>query len=133
MQALAVFDYPEFFMAALLGFLLLASGRREKELHFPYWFAQAATASLSFLPASYFRWVNCKLMCAGWRTKESFGNFASLKLSLTLVSLLFAFWAPLYAMAGSALIVWLLPDVILIATVNKRQREIHNSLPQALD
>src|SRR5271167_4164551 len=98
MQALAIFEYPEFIMAAVLGLLVLIGARKQEEVHFPGWYAEAAKACLSFAPVRYLSWINRSLMYAGWRNQHSFGDFASLKLSFTLASLLFALYAPPYAL-----------------------------------
>jgi tight adherence protein C len=137
MQAIALFEYPEFILAMLLGFLVLFKLRREQEQqqnhHVPAWLAQPAKAFLSLSPNSYLSWINKQLLQANWRSELSFGDFSSFKIYVPLLSLFFVLLLPLYAVCIIAIASFFLPDLILFLCVKHRQQEIRQSLPQALD
>jgi len=134
MQTIAFFNYPEFLLAGLLGIaVLLGIGKGQTSWHWPNWLAQTARHCFSFLPNSY-RASLCKLLVEiNWRTNQSFDDFACYKLYPTLLSLLFAAILPFYSVAGLMLLCWFVPDLILTISVRRRQSEIRDSLPQALD
>ncbi len=133
MQAIVLFEYPEFILAGIVGVVILLASRQTTGFHCPNWLAEPAKASLSFLSESYLLWISKSLVQAGWRNNQSFGDFASFKLYLTLASLLLAAVVPLYIVLLVMFVLWFVPDIVLFVVVKRRQQEISDALPQALD
>jgi pilus assembly protein TadC len=133
MQVNALLEYPEFLLAGLLGLAAIISSSKREERHWPELLAQPAKTVLSLAPESYISYMSKLLMYADWRNNQSFGDFASYKFYSVLFSLVFLPFMPLYAVLCIMLFCWFLPDLILYICVKRRQSEIHDSLPQALD
>jgi tight adherence protein C len=133
MQAAAFLEYPEFLVAGLLGLVVLLGLSQDSEWHWPGWLAQPAKSCLQVAPESYLLWITKSLVQANWRSNLSFGDFASFKVYLPLVSLLLLFLLPLYAVIIVAFVVWWLPDLFVLVCKARRQGEIRANLPQALD
>lgn len=133
MQVSALLQYPEFVLATVLGVLALFSVRKEASWYWPDTLVRPATIVLSIAPQSYIDNLHKMLIQANWRNNRSFGNYACYKVySLFLPLMLIPFMA-LHMVLALAFICWFLPDLILYACVKRRQTEIHDSLPQALD
>lgn len=128
-----IWQYPEFLLAGILGFLVVLGSQEASSLHCPGWLAQPAKSILLLAPKRYGAWVGRMLMHANWRTNLALGDFAALKLYPCLLALLLSFIAPLYIVLAISLLVWFLPDLALLAFVQHRQQLIRQSLPQALD
>jgi tight adherence protein C len=133
MQAAAFLEYPEFLVAGLLSLVVLLGLSQESEWHWPGWLAQPAKSCLQFAPQGYLLWIAKSLVQANWRNNLSFGDFASYKVYLPLVSLLLLFLLPLYAVIITAFVVFWLPDLIVFISKARRQQQIRSNLPQALD
>jgi len=133
MQATALLNYPEFILAGLVGIFLLFDMGKEQEIHWPQWLADPAMSCLNFAPVSYLAWLHKNLLQAGWRNPYSLGDFASLKLYLPLISLMLSFVLPLHLVCIAAITACFLPDLILSLALKRRQRQIHESLPRAID
>ncbi len=134
MQAAAFFEYPEFWLAALLSLVVLVLGvGQETESHSPGWLAKPARTFLLLFPEKYLARTNRLLIQAGWRNNLIFGDFASVKLYLPFLSLFLLFVLPLYVVLAIVLVLWFIPDVVLAVCVTRRQNEIRKALPQALD
>lgn len=133
MQANVLLEYPEFILAGLLGFVVLIGSRKGGSWHWPNWLAQPAKMVLSFAPESYVSNLSKLLLYADWRNNQSFGDFASYKFYAVLLSLGFLPYMPLHMVLCLMFLGWFLPDMILFVCVKRRQNEIRDSLPQALD
>ena len=133
MQAAAFFEYPEFLVAGLLGLVVLLGLSQDNESHWPGWLAQPAKSCLQLAPSSYVLWITSSLVQANWRSNLSFGDFASFKIYLPLISLLLLFLVPLYAVLPIAVVVFWLPDLVVLVSKQRRQMQIRANLPQALD
>jgi tight adherence protein C len=133
-QATALLNYPEFFLAGLLSlFVLIGAGSEKQGMHWPSWLSTPAVAVLSLLPEDYLNWIRKTLMFAGWRNNLSFGDFASWKLYPSLISLLASAFVPLHVVLELLLFAFFSPDLILAGLVKRRQHQIRLALPQALD
>lgn len=133
MQTIALLKYPELIMAALLGIMVLFSLRKEQAMHCPSWLADPAKNFLDYAPVSYQNWVGRSLVQAGWRSIYSLGDFASLKIYLPILALSLLAVLPPYIVAGIVFAICFLPDLILVISYKRRQREIRDSLVQAID
>ncbi len=133
MQAAAILEYPEFLAALVLGLVVLLGLSQESEWHWPGWLAQPAKSCLQILPESYLLWIAKSLVQANLRSNLSFGDFASFKIYLPLLSLVLLFVMPLYAVIAAAFFTFWLPDLFVIVSVRRRQIQIRSNLPQALD
>jgi tight adherence protein C len=126
-------EYPECFLAACLGLLVCLRSWQKQEWRFPERLAAVALSFAEFLPQSYLRNLQKWLFYAGFRTRQSFANFCGAKFYLALSALLFSFVAPLPAVVLGLLFAWFLPDLLVFLYAKRRQQEIRDSLPQALD
>jgi tight adherence protein C len=133
MQASALLNYPEFIVAGLVGIFVLFGLGKEQEVHCPQWLADPAMNCLNLAPVSYLVWLHKTLIQAGWRNPYSIGDFASLKLYLPLLSLMSSFVLPLHIVGIAAITACFLPDLILCLALKRRQRQINESLPRAID
>jgi tight adherence protein C len=129
----AILRYPEFAMAGILSIALLLGLSKDQDWHWPFSLSRPAAALALLLPESYLTWINKTLLYADWRTNSSFGDFASFKIYPALSSMLSSFFLPLPAVCLLAFVAWFVPDLLLIITVKRRQEEIRQALPQALD
>jgi Flp pilus assembly protein TadB len=133
MQATALLNYPEFFLAGLLSLVVLFVQGTATTGHWPVWLSSPSLAALYLLPSSYLAWLRKMLIYADWRSNSSPGDFACWKLYPCLLSLLaFAFLPPQAACAIPLIAFWA-PDMVLFFLVRKRQQEVRLALPQALD
>ncbi|HEY9717171.1 MAG TPA: type II secretion system F family protein [Trichormus sp.] len=130
----ALFQYPELILAVVLLIVVMIGSQTDQgEWHWPSWLAQPAKTCLSVAPDSYLIWVSQSLIHAGWRNNLSFGDFASCKMYLPLLTVFLALFVPLQAVLAVAVLIWLAADAVLYFCVKKRQTGIRRSLPQALD
>ncbi len=133
MQVKELLEYPEFLLAGLLVIVALIASRQGEFWHWPKGLAQKAKMVILLFPDSYINAVTKMLMQADWRNNRSFGDFASYKLYSVLLALVFIpFMSPPMILC-LVFVIWFLPDMILFISVKRRQSEIHDSLPQALD
>ncbi len=102
-------------------------------MHYPEWLAEPATNCLDCAPASYIAWIQKTLVQAGWRNSHSFSDFAGAKVYLPLISLLLAFTLSLPIVLIIALALCFIPDLFLFFNLRRRQRQIQESLPRAID
>ena len=133
MQASALLEYPEFILAALLGIIVLIGSRQEETWHWPNLLAQPAQAMLTRAPQKYVSWLSKMLLQADWRNNKSFADFACYKIYSVLLSLVLLLVLAPQMVACLVFVCWFVPDLVLLAVVKRRQNEIHDSLPQALD
>jgi len=134
MQATALLNYPEFFLAGLLSlFVIFGSGSETRGMHWPGWLATPAASVLALLPEDYLNWIRKTLMFAGWRSNLSFGDCACWKLYPSLISLLASAFVPLHLVLALLLFAFFSPDLTLAVLVRRRQNQIRLALPQALD
>ncbi len=131
---MAVFlQYPEFFLAGFLGIIVMVGSQESGKLHFPGWLAQPAKSVLHLAPERYLAWINLMLTYAGWRNNMALGDIAAAKLYSSLTCLCLSFFFPAFAVIPAALIVWFIPDLVLLIIIRNRQSQIRRSLPQAID
>jgi tight adherence protein C len=129
-----VVEYPEFVVAGALGLLLLVlRWARPGGLPASQWLAAPAQALVLALPARYVHWLTRILSWAGLRHGTAFGDLACLKVCLAMASIVGALFLPLPFVPPLAVVTFFLPDAIVAWLARRRQREILDSLPQALD
>jgi tight adherence protein C len=133
MAANVLIQYPELPLAVLLGLGLLRDEQSRKAFHFPHWLSEPAQACLSIMPQRYLAWSRQALVHANRRDSRSFGDFASFKLYLMLLSLVLSAILPFHFVAVIAMALWTVPDLFLWICVITRRQVIKDSLPQALD
>jgi tight adherence protein C len=140
-SALQIFDYPEFWAFGFLAMLLLYvksfapsdASRGGSGLHAPLIISAPATAIVKGLPQVYVKRIHRMQNWAGWRANIAFQDFSAVKLVLLIVSLISAFYVPLYQTIVLATVLFFFPDLVLLVLVKRRQQQIRDALPQALD
>ena len=127
-------EYPEFFLAALAGglfFFLSRSGAAR--MYLPTFITEPAVTVISALPGKYVTWLMQLLNWSGFRSNTAFGALASIKTYSPILFLsLMIFVGPVVTLvlaAGS----FFAADFVLLFRANRRQQQIRESLPQALD
>jgi tight adherence protein C len=130
----AVLSYPEFLLAALFGLaLFFQRGGKSSPVHFPQWLSRPAVALVLALPHSYTSWLQQIAVWAGFRNNYAFGVLCAAKCYASFVSLLLVFLLPLYAVLLLGVLVFVVPDAVVLILSKRRQQAIRTSLPQALD
>lgn len=129
------FDYPEFSAAGIICALFIFSRwKSQLKPNAPSArLAEPAVSIVSLLPAPYVNKLVSWLNLSGFRNNTSFGVLCSLKVYTCLLSGAAALVAPPAAIIPTALALFFLPDVFLVLKMKRRQQEIRESLPQALD
>ncbi|HEY9868408.1 MAG TPA: type II secretion system F family protein [Candidatus Obscuribacterales bacterium] len=102
-------------------------------LHASERLAAPAKAMVLSLPHKYVQWLSRILLWAGLRHDTAFGDLACLKVGLALTSIVSAMFLPLMIVPPLAVATFFLPDAIVAWQARRRQQEILESLPQALD
>lgn len=130
------FAYPEFSAAAAICaiFIFMRLRNGTKPSLSSAWFMEPAVSIVSILPPSYVNKLVLWLNHSGYRNNQSFGLLCSLKLygCLLIAAAISTFAHPAATIAG-AIALFFLPDLLLLLKVKRRQREIREALPQALD
>jgi pilus assembly protein TadC len=126
-------EFPEIFLAIFLGFFYFAARISFEDWHFPEVIAVPAVHLLSFMPASYQGRIQNLLICGGFRSPYSYGDFFSIKLCLFLAAMVSSLVLPLHIVLIASLLLLFLPDLILLFLVQRRRQQIRDNLPQAID
>ncbi len=135
MSASVLWDYPEFFLAALAGaiFFMLNRTATGFRVFLPTFITEPAVTVVSALPAGYVTWLMRSQNWSGWRSNTAFGVLASVKIYVPILLLsLLTFVEPLIVLPV-ALIAFFVPDIVIAVNAKRRQQQIRESLPQALD
>lgn len=135
MTASLLWEYPEFFLAALAGGLFFIFNQTAASTRFflPSVVTEPAVTVVSALPANYVTWLMRSQNWSGWRSNTAFGVLASIKVYVPILLLsLLTFFPPLGVLA-LMLVAFVLPDVVIAINAKRRQQRIRESLPQALD
>ncbi|MDZ4836481.1 MAG: type II secretion system F family protein [Candidatus Melainabacteria bacterium] len=135
MSAAILFNYPEFLVALLLSvcYFLLGAKKNAKAAMLPSWLTEPATAAISCLPPSYVGWLGRLQTYSGWRTNTAFGALSSAKFYPPCLVLFSAVILPVPAAIALSLLSFFVPDVIMIVLSKRRQQQIRDALPNALD
>jgi len=141
-----IFEYPEFLLAGVLvlvSFVLMPRLERAPEgaaprirgngFGLPGALSQPAIALISLLPASYLIWLQRMQLWAGWRNNSAFATLCAVKVATSFVALLSSFVIPPLFSFGLTFVLFFIPDIFVLAAVQKRQQQIKEALPQALD
>jgi tight adherence protein C len=126
-------QFPEFFVAILLGIFFFASRSSFEDWHFPGIISGPAVQVLSFMPFSYQVRMQHLLICAGRRSAHSYGDFFSIKLCLFLLGLVSSIVLPLHIVLIVSIALLFLPDLVLYVLAARRRQAIRDTLPQAID
>ncbi len=130
-----IWQYPELVCAALIAALLavnLAKGNSQQN-SLPPWLTEPASALISIFPTAYVGKLVTWLNLAGYRNNSAFGALSSLKVYPCLTSALLFFAAPVTIVVPLTITLFFVADLLLFLKVKKRQKQIRESLPQALD
>jgi tight adherence protein C len=130
-----IWQYPELVGAALIAALLavnLTKGHWQQN-SLPPWLTEPASALISILPIAYVGKLVTWLNLAGYRNNSAFGALSSLKVYPCLSSALLFFVAPATIVLPLTITLFFVADLLLFLKVKKRQKQIRESLPQALD
>ena len=135
MSASMLWEYPEFFLAALAGalFFLLNKTATGARLFLPTFLTEPAVTVVSALPAGYVTWLMRSQNWSGWRSNTAFGVLASLKIYIPILLLSLLTVVEPLIVATLALVAFFVPDVVIALNAKRRQQQIRESLPQALD
>ncbi len=128
-------EYPEFFLAALAGglFFFLNRSTSAADLYLPTFITEPAVTVVSAMPAKYVTWLMRLQNWCGWRSNTAFGLLSSVKVYAPILLLgLLAFVGPAVTLP-LVLVSFFVPDVVLAINAKRRQEQIRESLPQALD
>src|SRR5688572_29613162 len=120
----AVLSYPEFLLAALCGLVLLFQRGRNSQMHLPQWLSRPALALVVALPRSYTSWLQRIAVWAGFRNNYSYGLLCAAKCYSSIVSLLLVFLLPLYVVLILGVLVFFVPDVLVLILSKRRQQSI---------
>lgn len=90
-------------------------------------------AVLELMPEKYRQWLFKYQNFAGWRSNIASGSFAASKVYLAVLTAALAVWLPLPAVLAFMALTFFLPDLVLFLCARNRQKQIRQSLPQALD
>ncbi len=131
----AILNYPEFLVALLLSacYLLFGSKFKTEQLSLPNWLTEPAVVTLSALPATYVNWLTRMQIYCGWRSNSAFGVLSACKFYSPLLILLSALVLPIYLSAVLSVISFFVPDMIVYVMAKRRQQQIRDALPNALD
>ncbi len=131
----AIFNYPEFFIAILLSICYLLFGNRAKTQHLilPSWLTEPATAALLAMPKGYANWLARLQTYSGWRSNTAFGALSASKFYPPFIVLLSAIVLPIALAVLLSAITYFVPDMILLIVSGRRQKQIREALPTALD
>lgn len=129
-----IWQYPEFLGAAIVAALLatLAKGHSEQN-SLPSWITEPASALISTMPVSYVRKLVSWLNLAGYRNNYAFRALCCLKVYPCLSATFLFFMTPPTIALPLVLAFFFIADGLLLLKVKKRQSQIRESLPQALD
>jgi len=126
-------QFPEIFLALFFGLFYFGARVSFEDWHFPNLIASPAVYLLSFMPASYQTRIQHLLVCGGFRTPYSYGDFFSIKLCLFLSAMVSSLVLPLHIVLIASFILLFVPDLILLFLVLRRRQQIRQSLTQAID
>src|SRR5438477_2610291 len=124
MQATALFEYPEFLVAAVAGSVLLVmqsrGAARQSELLLPSWLIEPSTAIMGLLPRPYSLWLSKMLLWGGFRGAQNAANLVAIKLIAATLVMFTALFLPMVAVLVLAPLAFMLPDAALLIWVNRR-------------
>jgi pilus assembly protein TadC len=131
----AILNYPEFLIAVLLSicYLLFGNNAKTERLILPSWLTEPAAGALSAMPTTYVNWLTRLQTYSGWRTNSAFGVLSASKFYPPFIVLLSAIILPFAVAALLSAITYFVPDMILLIVAKKRQKQIREALPTALD
>lgn len=134
MSSTVFFEYPEFFLAAMAGaFFFLFNRNGNSRFFLPAFIAEPAVAVMSAMPAKYVTWLMQVQNWAGWRSNTAFGVLAALKVYVPIMLLsLLVFLSP-FVVLPVMIVAFFVPDAVTAFKAKRRQQQIRESLPQALD
>ncbi len=130
-----IWQYPELIGAAIVAALLavtLTKGRSEQS-SLPSWLTEPASALISILPTAYVGKLVSWLNLAGYRNNSAFGALCCLKVYPCLSCAFLFFVTPPTIVVLLLITFFFVADLFLLLKVKKRQKQIRESLPQALD
>jgi tight adherence protein C len=133
MSASALLQYPEFIAAAVVTLLLIVKSNVRQNLHAPNFLRSVAMTLLQLTPLRYREWLSRNQNWAGWRSNTTAADFASVKLVAFLGVSALAFVIPGAVALLLAAVAFFIADLFLLVSVHRRQNEIKQALPQALD
>lgn len=134
----ALLQFPEFIVALVLGAvcLLLPQGKELAETApegKPSILGVFAYSLCSVLPQGYQQWLSGNQNRAGWRSRDVVCKFYAWKVYPAILATILALCLPLLAVLLFSVLAFFAADLVLILAMNRRKREIADSLPQALD
>jgi len=131
----ALLEYPEFIVAAAICLVatIFAFRQGNAAFYLPGWLTEPAAQVLGAMPAKYVSWLMTRQNWCGWRSNSAFGTLAALKIYTPVLFSLTALFLPSQYAFLIVLVCFFAPDMVLNVYARRRQREIKETLPQALD
>lgn len=128
-------DYPEYIAALAVGIALLIAFLNDNDgrKYLPVWISEPAVSMVLLLPRQYGETLVSMLNLSGHRSNTAFGFLSSCKVYGCLILSLASFAFPLFLVLPAILLIFFIPDLVLFVRVKQRQKQIRESLPQALD
>jgi tight adherence protein C len=137
MEAAAILEYPEFILAAVMGGAILVVNSRQtgsgSSWEMPGWLSGAGASFAGLLPEGYAAWLSKTLLWSGYRAASSLGTMLSIKILASLLLGLTAIFLPAIVAILLMPVGFMIPDAVLQVMCKRRQKQIGQSLPQALD
>ena len=130
-----LWEYPEFFLAALAGalFFIVNKSAAGARIFLPTVMTEPAVTVVSAMPAKYVTWLMLLQNWSGFRSNTAFGVLSSIKIYVPILLLsLLTFVEPIIVVP-LAIVAFFAPDAVIAVTAKRRQQQIRESLPQALD
>lgn len=134
MSTTMFFEYPEFFLAAMAGaFFFLFNKTTGSRFFLPVFITEPAVTLLSAMPARYVTWLMQFQNWAGWRSNTAFGVLAAVKVYVPILLLSLLTVLSPFAVIPMMIAAFFIPDAFTVVKAKRRQQQIRESLPQALD
>lgn len=130
----AILEAPEFILAAVFAMLLAALRHNDGTTSlFPTIYRDLSAQVVGWLPRGYAAWLTRTQVWSAWRKNSGFGELCALKVTLFFALLLSCLVLPIYAALPLAFVGFMAPDAYIYIRMKRRQQQIVDSLPQALD
>lgn len=132
----AILETPELIFAAIFAMIWAAVRRADPAVSmFPSIYRDLSMQVIRLAPnaTGYANWLATTQIWSGWRRNSAFGELCAIKMSLAIVVMGTALFAPIIFVVPLSIACFFLPDAYMFSRMMQRQKQIVQSLPQALD
>lgn len=102
-------------------------------IQLPRWLTTSSVSVSGGLPARYCEWLSKNQTWAGWRSPSAFNLLVTVKFALACACTLLTFCLSPLLVLPICVIIYFVPDLIVVTMARRRQSRMRASLPQALD